>query len=76
MSVYNAGRLFEPDGDLTDIYGYAEILDLSDPGKLIVVLDRGVPGTCMLHFIKLQDSITSKTFGLSAWLGIISTLTF
>ncbi len=52
MSVYNAGRLFEPDGDLTDIYGYAEIPNLSDPGKLVVVLDRGVPGTCMHHFIK------------------------
>ncbi len=50
VSVYNAGRMFEPDGDLDDIYGYAEIPDLSDPGKLLVVLDGGSPGaaTCKL----------------------------
>ncbi len=51
MSVYNAGRLFEPDGDLTDIYGYAYVPDPAEPGQLNVVLDRGQPGTCEFNMV-------------------------
>ena len=57
VTVYNSGRQFEPDGDIRDITGIAYVADVSEPGQLIVDLERQdpvdpPPGDCKCSQLK------------------------
>ena len=47
ITVYNHGRLEVPDGEATDITGYAYLTE--ETGKLLVDFDLGFLGNCKLY---------------------------
>ncbi|XP_077979532.1 apolipoprotein D-like [Glandiceps talaboti] len=72
ISVTNKQTLFEPNGDLDIIYGYAFVPDLYDPGKLLVNLQSGFDDVAPYWVVKLGPKETQADGSLEYQYAIVT----